>query len=58
MTNHLECTIEAATQDDHSHECRDCGATIECHYDSDECERYGRWGGGNEGCIDCELLES
>lgn len=33
---------------EHSHECRDCGADIECTGDGDTC-----WDGGNAGCTEC-----
>ncbi len=46
-------------QPHHSHECRDCGADIECH--GEDRDYYGcvRWGGGNDRCPnpDCHEVE-
>jgi hypothetical protein len=36
----------------HTHECRDCGGTIECDYPETWCDAGRGWGGGNSNC-DC-----
>lgn len=37
----------------HSHECRDCGADIDCHAAEDSYGRCIRWDGGNDSCPVC-----
>jgi hypothetical protein len=57
MTNHVdeilrlidEVLDETPPQSFHTHECRDCGATIDCSDPTDDCD----WEGGNSGC-DCD----
>lgn len=54
MTKTQSQTRSQHVHGDHTHECRECGATIECDYDSDTCDRIGGWSGGSDGCEYCE----
>lgn len=41
----------------HTHECRDCGDSIECFQTDEECDRDGGIGQYNRACDECRELD-